>query len=39
VVGYKINLKESVALLYTNYKFEKEIRETTVFTIAMNNVK
>jgi hypothetical protein len=32
---YKINSKESVALLYTNYKqAEKENRETTLFILA-----
>ena len=38
VAGYKINFKKSVALLYTNDKeAEKEIRETSTFTIATNS--
>ena len=37
---YKINSKDSVNLLYTKDNlFEKEIRETTLFTIATNNIK
>jgi hypothetical protein len=37
---YKINSNKSVAFLYTNYKqAEKEIRETTPFAIASNNIK
>ena len=37
--GYKINLSESVAFLYTKDKqAEKEIRETTPFTIVTNNI-
>ena len=37
---YKINSNKSVAFLYTNDKQgEKEIRETTPFTIATNNIK
>jgi hypothetical protein len=40
MVGYKINLNKSVAFLYTNGKeAEKEIRETTPFTVATNNIK
>jgi hypothetical protein len=40
VVGYKINSNKSVAFLYTKEKLaEKEIRETTPFTIVTNNVK
>jgi hypothetical protein len=40
VAGYKINSKKSVAFYYTNDKqTEKEIRETTPFTIATNNIK
>jgi hypothetical protein len=40
VAGYKINSKESLALLYINDKqAEKEIRETIPFTIATNNIK
>jgi hypothetical protein len=40
VEGYKINSKKSVAFLYINYKWaEKEISETTPFTIIMNSIK
>jgi hypothetical protein len=40
VVGYKINSNKSVAFLYSKDKqAEKEIRETTPFTIVTNNVK
>ena len=40
VTEYKINSEKSVALLYTNDKWsEKEIRETTTFTIDSNNIK
>jgi hypothetical protein len=40
VAGYKINSNKSVALLYTKDKQdEKEIRETTPFTIATYNIK
>ena len=40
VAGYKINLNKSVAFLYSKYKqAEKEIRETTPFTIVTNNIK
>jgi hypothetical protein len=40
VARYKINSKKSVAILYTKDKQdEKEIRETTPFTIVTNNVK
>jgi hypothetical protein len=42
VAGYKkfLKKKKSVALLYTNDKWaEREIRETTPFTIAINNIK
>jgi hypothetical protein len=39
VAGYKINSNKSVAFLYTNDKqAEIEIRETTPFIIATNNV-
>jgi hypothetical protein len=39
VAGYKINSNKSVAFLYTKDKqFEKEIRETTPFTIVTNNI-
>lgn len=40
VVRYKINSRKSVTLLYTDDKLaRKEIRETTPFTIDINNVK
>ena len=40
VDGYKINSNKSIAFLYTNDKQAgKEIRETTPFTIATNNIK
>ena len=40
VAGYKINSKKSAALLYTKDKeAEREIRETSPFTIATNNIK
>jgi hypothetical protein len=40
VAGYKINSNKSVAFLYTKDKqAEKEIRETTLFTIVTNNIK
>ena len=40
VAGYKINSRKSVALLYTDDKrAEREIRETSPFTIATNNIK
>ena len=40
VAGYKINSNNSVAFLYTKDKQdEKEIRETTPFTIFTNNIK
>ena len=40
VIGYKINSNKSVAFLYANDKqAEKEIMETTPFTIATNNIK
>jgi hypothetical protein len=39
VAGYKINYNKSVALLYSKEKqAEKEIRETTPFTIVTNNI-
>jgi hypothetical protein len=39
VAGYKINSKKSVALLYTNDKWEnKAIREIPLFTIGTNNI-
>ena len=40
VAGYKINSNKSMAFLYTKDKrTEKEIMETTPFTIVTNNVK
>jgi hypothetical protein len=40
VAGYKINSNKSMAFLYTKDKqYEKEIRETTPFTIVTNNIK
>ena len=40
VAGYKINSNKPVAFLYTKDKqAEKEIRETTLFTIVTNNIK
>jgi hypothetical protein len=40
VAGYKINSNKSVAFLYSkDKKAEKEIRETTPFTVVTNNIK
>ena len=40
MAGYGINSKKSVALLYTsNKEAEREIRETSPFTVATNNIK
>ena len=40
MAGYKINSEKSVALLYTDDKVtDKEIRKTSPFTIATNNLK
>jgi hypothetical protein len=40
VAGYKINSNKSVAFLYTKDKqTEKEVRETTTFSIVTNNIK
>jgi hypothetical protein len=40
VSGYNINSNKSMAFLYTKDKqVEKEIRETTPFTIVTNNIK
>ena len=40
VAGYKVNSNKSMAFLYTKDKWtEKEIRETTPFTIVTNNIK
>ena len=39
VAGYNINSNKSMAFLYTKDKqAEKEIRETTPFTIVINNI-
>ena len=38
--GYKINTQKSLAFLYSNNeKTEREIKETTPFTIAMKRIK
>ena len=40
VAGYKINSKKSISFLYIkNKQAEKEIRETTPFSIVTNNIK
>ena len=40
VAGYKINTQKSFAFIYTsNKKTETEIKETTLFTIAMKTIK
>jgi hypothetical protein len=40
VAGYKINSNKSMAFLYTkNKQADKEIRETTPFSIVTNNIK
>jgi hypothetical protein len=40
VSGYKINSNKSVAFLYSkNKQTEKEIRETTPFTMVTSNIK
>ena len=40
VAGYKNNSNKSMAFLYTKDKpSEKEIRETTPFTIVISNIK
>jgi hypothetical protein len=40
VAGYKINSNKSMAFLYTkNKQAEKEIRETTHFSIVTNDIK
>jgi hypothetical protein len=40
VAGYRINSNNSMAFLYTNDKqAEKEIRETTTFSIVTKNIK
>ena len=39
-MGYKINIQEPLAFLYTNNeKVEKEIKETIPFTIATKRIK
>jgi hypothetical protein len=39
VAGYKINIQNSAAFLYTNNEQnEKEIRETVSFTIPYKNI-
>ena len=40
VAGYKINIQKSLTFLYTNNeKTEREIKETSPFTIAMKRIK
>ena len=40
VAGYRINTQKSLAFLYTNNeKSEREIKESTPFTIATNKIK
>jgi hypothetical protein len=40
VAGYKINSNNSMAFFYTkNKQAEKEIRETTPFSIVTNSIK
>ena len=40
VAGYKINAQQSLAFLYTNdEKYEREIKETLLFTIATKRIK
>ena len=40
VAGYKINSNKSISFLYIKYKqAEKEIRETTPFSIVTNTIK
>ena len=40
VAGYKINAQKSLPFLYTNdEKFEREIKETLPFTIAIKRIK
>jgi hypothetical protein len=40
IVWYKLNSNKSMAFLYTKDKqAEKEIRETTPFSIVTNNIK
>ena len=40
VTGYKINTQKSLAFLYTNNeKSEREIKESTPFTIATKRIK
>ena len=40
VAGYKVNSNKSMAFFYTkNKQAEKEVRETTPFSIVTNNIK
>ena len=40
VAGYKINTQKSLAFLYTNNeKSEREIKESTSFTISIKQIK
>jgi len=40
VAGYKINIRKSVAYLYTNNKrSQREIKETVLFTIISKRIK
>ena len=40
VAGYKVNTQKSLAFLYTNNeKSEREIKESTPFTIATERIK
>ena len=40
ISGYKINIQQSLAFLYTNNeKTEREIKETILFTIAIKRIK
>ena len=40
VAGHKINTQKSLAFLYTNNeKIEREIKETSPFTIATKRIK
>ena len=39
VAGYKVNAQKSLAFLYTNdEKYEREIKETPLFTIATKRI-
>ena len=39
VVGYKINAQKSLAILYTDKKSERKIKETLPFIIATKRIK